>query len=196
MLLLDAINQMATSAAQSPVNAVGSPEAARALNLLNREVKRVLTNGYPFNTNIVTLQVNTNGRVPLSRDYLKIRYPVSRPELSWRDDANNRYVWDRDTNDWHDADVEDVEVVFTMDFELIPDAFAQWIAADAASKHFANTKDGRPNMLLVQEARTLQAAAINTLDDLNVHGATGYNAIRGARRAPVIRASGAWITLG
>lgn len=139
MQTIDAINQMLGSAGIREVNSLDSTHrfTGTALNVLNRYRKRVLAqgSGWWFNRDYVTLQPDTDGKVYVPNDAMAItKQPMG---VSLRDRAlyNNAESTDKFTSSvtlW---------LVKDMDFELIPEVVAQYIA-DCATVAFQSTYDG------------------------------------------------------
>jgi len=198
ILAIDAINKIIRAAGQIQVNAVTDQNAAIAVGVLAREQRRILATGFPFNTDTITIQVNTADRVPVSNEYLRIRFRDSDGHLDTRKDAGTRYVWNLDENDFHDEDTE-VQVTFNFtSFADIPEKFAQWIAAEAAFRHWQDVNpSGVVNRYLLEERNLANAEAVNSLapDSMNVLKATGWNRLRRIQGVPVSHFNGRWIGL-
>lgn len=199
MVELEALCLIARANGQQQPAAVTDANAAHAKGTLDRERRKILTNGYHFNTDRVTLEVDSNDRVPLSRDYLKVCFNTSQ-NLSWRDDGANRFVWDVDANDWHHQQCDNVDVVSLLDFDRLPEHFARWIADKAALENWYDSNVGAENSRLVRTERESNALAINSLPplSLNMHGATGYRAIQmiGNSGNSAVMSNGRWIYPG
>lgn len=197
MNLLDALNLILRAASQPQVNATTDENANIAWNVLKRERRSILSNGYHFNRDSVDLAVDTSDRVPLDRKFLKVRFPSD--HLSFRDDptTNKRYVWDTHTSEYIDYALPDVDVVFDIDdFGLIPEQFQRWIAAKAALTHWHDTHGANQNPYLQSELRDASARAINSLPsgETNVHGATGWRGLRAMHgQAAAVRVGGSWV---
>lgn len=152
-LVLEANSSQAVTA----LNA-NNPTTVRVQNVLRRERRRILRNGYSFNTDIVTLTVDT-GRVPIPQTYLKVLLPKG---YSYRTDGGVHYVWDIQARDYHDAALNDVTVVFDIeDFEDIAGPFGEWIAREAALK-FHEGKNQSTSGHLREDAAREAAHAINS----------------------------------
>lgn len=197
MEILSAINKIKRAVGGTRVNAVSDAEATNAKECLERELRSILASGFHFNADVIDLQVDANGRVPLSQDYLGVRFPLGTAMLSWRDDPanlHNRFVWNRDTNDWHDQDISDVEVVTLMTFERLPERFADWVCAKASLENWHDSNNGKVNVRLIEAEKLACAMAINSLTDgrLNLRTTYGYSRVAQASRRAV-NAGGAWV---
>lgn len=196
MLEIDAINRIIRAAGQVQANSTTDPNAAVAKNVLARERRRLLAGGFAFNTDKIVVQVNTSGRVPVSSEFLKIRFRDGDGHLDTRKESGTRYIWNLNEGTWHDQDTE-LEVVFDMPFADIPENFGQWISDYAAKQHWGDVNpNGRINQRLEREEQTSHAVAINSLEPgrMNVHGATGWRGIQ--RIAPSVNHfNGRWIGL-
>lgn len=196
---IEALQLIVRANGQQQPAAVTDANAAHAKGVLDRERRKILTNGYHFNTDRITIEVDANDRVPLSRDYLKVCFNTYQ-NLSWRDDGPSRFVWDVDANDWHHDRLENVDVVYLLDFDRLPEPFARWIADKAALENWYDSNVGADNSRLVRNLRESNALAINSLPpmSLNVHGATGYRAIQaiGNSGSSAVRSNGRWIYPG
>jgi len=184
MKQLDAINRVLRLSSFQAVNVVqeGDQRANAALNTL-RQVKRdVLTEPFRFNHNKTSLAVNSAGRVPIAGNWLGVYLPGT--QYAERADTNDGklYVWDVNTDDWHGNVINKVIVTFDVaDFEHIPEAFAQWIAYEAAAQFFAEHK-GDPSAYVAKRAQDRRAKALNQMPPLSIHATTGYTLIRLAHR--------------
>jgi hypothetical protein len=203
MQTLDAVNLILRAGGDQAVSAMSDQNASVAMNVLERERRRILGKGWPTNRDIVTLQVETDtGRVPVSRSFLMVRFDDD--DMSVRDDParKKRYVWRLSTSEYVTDNVRDVEVIFDIpDFPLIDDKLARWIAEEAALIHYSDKNPGRGNPVL--EKRAAYAGAEVNLhlqaNEKNVHEGTGWNAIRaasGGLTGAAVRVGSNWIWVG
>lgn len=194
MRLLDAINYVLRGCNQGMTNSGEEESAQNVKAIIALELKQVLAPGYPFNTDLIDLQVGANGRVEVSRNYWKIRLPSS--DLTWRDDPDGkRYIWSIVNNDWEDSDVIGVEVMFQLEFDRLPELFAIWVMKRATSEHWSNTNGGAPNAAKIRDANLAQAVAINSLPPFtSINRGSGYNAVVSGFGASV-NVDGGWLEL-
>lgn len=169
---IDAVNLM-LRAVGDPTVAQLDPSSQRsemARDTLARQRRRILTNGYSFNTDRITLSPDTGGKVPVAKSYLKVMLPQ---HLSIRRDGGTLYLWDQQQSRWWAKKVGRVGVVFDIEhFDDIPDPFALWIAHEAAAEFWKNINQG-PAPHLQQQAVRQMALAINSdhpTNLLRLHG--------------------------
>ena len=104
--LLEAVNHCLSSSGKSNVSQLndGSEHQARAQNAIATIRKDILTRGWKFNTNIVSLAVDGDGRVPVDKSYLKVGFRDLNLSLRYHEDTNQQFVWDIRENDyWGEA---------------------------------------------------------------------------------------------
>lgn len=182
MKLLDAVNISLRWSGKGSVNSLSTsdPSAAHAQSTIHRVRREILAHGYPFNTRKVDLAVNTAGRIPIAKSYLKVLLPRDLVIQSDQD-TDALYIWNTNENDWHDKSIDNSEVVFDDD-ELtnLEDAFAQWIAWQSAVEFFSETHPGEDATASLRDKYVrAQTLALNGIQHTNFNNATGWTAISG-----------------
>jgi hypothetical protein len=170
--------------------------AHRAKSIIERVRREVLANGYDFNTDIVDFVPDTTGKVPISASYLKVRFPHG---LSYRVDGTARYVWDVEESEFYDETLRDVEVVFDLStFSHIPDMVGRWIAYRAAIEFFvaSNAPEKQVPTTLQALAIKSRTTALNSMNNVTIHGATGWNTLKHTAYAgAAVKTDRVWIIL-
>lgn len=195
MKLLDAINFTLRACNQGMTNSGEEESAQNVKAVIALELKQAIAPGYPFNTDRIDLRVGADGRVEISRNYLKIRVPCF--DTTWRDDPDNgkRYLWRMVLNEWVDVDVPGAEVVFSLEFDRLPELFAIWVMKRATAEHWSNTNGGAPNGAKIRDANLAQAVAINSLTPFtSINRGSGFNLINNGLGGRV-NIDGEWIYL-
>lgn len=180
MRLLDAINLVLRTNGQGPINQDSSDDqkAQMAKLALERTRREILAQRWQFNTHKITLTPDASDRVPLPRSYLSYRMPKDTYGQKLDPDDGLLYVWDIKENEWYAEKIEDVWISFDIeDFTAIPDAFAQWIAYQAASD-FYHELNSQPSRYLAAEAVRRRSIAINSTARSSIHTGTGWNHVR------------------
>jgi hypothetical protein len=179
MKLLTAMNRCLQNAGQGSVNDQDStdPNAAHAKTTIANVMREMEGKSYNFNTNVVTLTVNGDGKVPLSKDYLKV---FLRNGLSIRhDDDDQRFVWDISENDYYAEELTDVHVVFFEDeFLNFENDVAQWIAWKAAERYWFEVKQSDPPAYIIRERVNAENDAMNNMTGQSLNRATHFDVLR------------------
>lgn len=193
MLELTAVNTMLRFAGRQGVNQIvdGDQTSNVALETLARVRREILEKPYLFNEIRMCLQAEQDGRVALNLEYLQVIFLET--TFGERLDPNDgiAYVWDVDRNDW--VRNRQVDVIFTFDienFRSIPESFASWIAAEAASEFFLEVNQFE-STALIRKAVRRRSIAMNALPRrLNHSTATGFHALAAFNQATVFPGTG------
>lgn len=174
MKLIDSVNQCLRSCSFPAVNelTVSDQNVAIAQRVIRYHRRAILSDGFPFNTSRLDLSVDTLGKVPISADYIRVRFPES--HLTAHEQNGSLYVFSARTQQFVNSIVRGVEVVFDMtNFHHIPEKFAQWITMRAASKFYEEINQS-PSPMLEHEATMAAARARNSIPQANFNNATGW----------------------
>lgn len=133
MNLLDAYNLMLTSVQQEALNDTESQdyEVAQLSNVLNQAKKEILTQiTSDFNSHVQTLTKNADNVIIIPDGVIKVNFP---PSLRNRvvERQRGEPLWDRLNNEAYTTDITCL-LINDVEFDLIPEIFAQWIAWRAA----------------------------------------------------------------
>lgn len=186
MQTIEAINQMLGSAGIREVNSLDTTHrfTGTALNVLERTRKRLLARGggWWFNRDYVTLQPDPDdSKVYVPNDAMAItKQPIG---ISLRDRAlyNNAASTDQFTSGvtlW---------LVKDMDFDIIPEVVAQYIAAEATVS-FQRTYDGDSTKTRSLEADRDMARIEAQADEIRNVRFNSYNSIPNVLRIRAIAA--------
>lgn len=159
-----------------------SQAAQVAKRTLVQTRRDILERGWQFNSRVISLPVNIEGRVPVG-DYLALSIPDKdlAPQLDEADDSI--YVWShkKNVNTWHDATILDVTVVFDLvddtHFASIPKLLAEWIAHKAAADFWTESHDGATNQKLEAVAVRRQSRWLNTQPHGNLNDVSGFTTL-------------------
>lgn len=192
MDLLQAINIVIRASTKPAINDID--DQSQDANLARRTIREVrteiLSHGWRFNTRKLTLSVDTDGRVPVPSTYLSVKFSTDNDRfvVQEREEDGALFVYDQDTEDWHNAEMKDVIIIFdkgtdptTEDaqFRLLPAKIARYIAYKAASEFFQEI-NGVENGGLLGRAVRAHASWVNTQEFTSMHGVTGFSAIKAA----------------
>lgn len=179
MKLLDAINLCLRATQETRVSSLSFNDAAAAdvLPTIAELRREILSRGWPFNTRVVTLPLDVNGRVPMPSSWLSYKLP---DKLSVNDEG---FVWDVDADTYRDSPVKDATVIYDYGdtaegFAAIPDQFGRWIAHAAAERCWEDRK-GSPSPMLSRRTRQAMVNACNSLShQVDAGESTGWNFTR------------------
>ena len=127
---LEAVNTIIACVGESPVNSLDaslSSDAAVALNTLNEVLREVQSRGWHFNTEKRTLVRDSDGRIPLAPNIVRIDTDVSdHPEIDIA--IRGGFAFDRGASTGtFTTDIRDVQVVLLLDFEEIPEPARRYV---------------------------------------------------------------------
>jgi hypothetical protein len=179
MIEIEAINTVLRFSGRQRVNHVtrGDQTANIALETLTRVRREILNKPYGFNERRLTLQGDITGRVPVTVDWLAIKFPSRRYTTRFDVDEDRTFVWDFQLNDWAGGPIAGVRVtVDTPEFEQIPDPFAYWIAYRAAEEFFYEVNQ-QPPPYLINESVVRRQVALNSVRSVNLNDATGFTTL-------------------
>lgn len=171
MVTLDSYNQILAFAGEEPISDLSTASYAAGLIASQFGVikRRVLSLGFSFNTDAVTLPLNGDNEVSIPSDYIKVRFPAGMDNLVVR----YAKVYDRTTGAPY---AQSVRALVTRDiaFDSIPEPFQQWITLEVAAD-FRIRLNGLDNVAiyLKQQATRAKAVGLNS-EPSNASGATGW----------------------
>lgn len=189
MKLLDAINITIRGAGKAAIHSIDllSQDASICLRVIREVRTDMLSVGFKFNTRQVDFAVAANGKVPVPSTYLDVRFADEKYVIQ-EDEADNKlYVWNTDTNDWHDTLIEDVIVVFDKgtdpskeqtQFSMLPEKLGYAIARRAAAQYFEEVNSGQPSPMLVDRANKANGRWVNSQEYASLKDVSGFTAIR------------------
>jgi hypothetical protein len=183
MKLLDAINICLRANGDESINESTplSQPASKAQGVVERKRKELLENGYPFNTALLTLTPETDGKVRVARSYLVHKWPKGITYRVDPTDSSKWILWDIDDNDYVDVEVEDFEVHFDItDFQNLPDTFARWVAHEAAIAYYGEVNPTAPiPQRLISDALRAHSRFSATMPGFSLDDASGWTALKG-----------------
>lgn len=191
MILLEAINIVIRGTSKATINDLDdqSQEASLARRTIRESRTEILSHGWRFNTRKTSLAVNIEGRVPVSATYLSVKFKTGNDHfiVQERDQDNKLYVWDEDTDDWHNEAMANVTIIFDKagddpskeddTFRNFPAKLARWIAFHARSNFFQEINAVESSDLLKHALRA-QASWVNTQVSTNLSRVSGFAGIR------------------
>lgn len=136
---LDAVNVILSNIGYLPINSLDgalTAEAAKAVQVLEEVDREVASRGWNFNTEVVTLSRNVDGRIPATSDVVQYRVSRSKyPSLDMtvrRGEDGELYLYDKATHtDILTQDLE-AEVVYLLPFEDAPEPYRRYVTVRAA----------------------------------------------------------------
>lgn len=138
MTKLDAVNEMLASIGQSPLNTLTGTlpkDGAKAVLALDNALREVLTQGWSFNTDTeypLTPDGNSKIAVPSAAMHLDPTYGEDYV-MRWDTDAMRLYDRTKRSFNEFSQDVK-VDVIWSYDFEEIPQHARQYVAMKAGRK--------------------------------------------------------------
>jgi hypothetical protein len=181
---LDAVNSMLIGIGEAPVNTLNSglQEAEIAAVTLENISREVQSSGWSFNTDIrYTLTKQNNGTIPLPSNTLHVD-TVGLKRL-YNTDVIQRgmFLYDRTKNtDIFTADIE-VDIIFLLDFDQLPEVARRYITLRAGRKFQEDTlgSDTMTQLQMKDEQRALfalrdadsQSADFNIFDNYDTYRA-------------------------
>lgn len=136
-LKLQAVNQMLRAIGEEEVASLNSglPDAEAALRTLERVTMQTLDLGWQQTTQTLTLSPDSNGRIPVPTDALRIDSTRNaRIRVSQQAVDTALYLYNDDDQTYTFTRPLEVEIVWSRDFDLLTYALRRYIAAAAAVK--------------------------------------------------------------
>jgi hypothetical protein len=135
---IDAVNVMLRYVDEQPINAIptdGVTPASIAAQMLHEEHRTVLSMGFEFNTEFVTLTPDTENIITIPDNYLRVSADGNHGSFGWgeRFRGGSRFVqrgnklYDKLNNTFEIETKLEVEVVLFLDFEEIPEDVRRYI---------------------------------------------------------------------
>ena len=204
MQLLEAINEVLSSAGQEPVQDLSSTsmEKGKAQAAVDRARKKILSNGYAFNTDVVDLQPDSaeGNKVPFptgflfvgvgSRPFVLDRSSTEDRRLSFRYTVNavgnqQAFIWNLRDPAFVTSEVKDVIQIFDVldtsednrGHDRIPELCASWIAQEAAARYF-HTVNGGPSSELGRLVERAKTKFINRERFKDIHSVSGFRTLQ------------------
>ncbi|MCD7779673.1 MAG: hypothetical protein LUH05_03250 [Candidatus Gastranaerophilales bacterium] len=132
---LEAINTMLSCVGQSPINTLEGTKSyftMMAENILKEECKRVLLEGWDFNTDYnYQLNPDVNNHISITDDMLLVQFPQL---------YRNRYVtrdsklYDKKEHTYEITDPLKVKIIWNFSFDKLPENFKTYIKMSSAYK--------------------------------------------------------------
>lgn len=135
MTKLDAVNAMLASIGQSPINTLSGTipkDASRAVIALDTVLREVLTKGWSFNTDYdyeLTPDGNANLLVPANAMWVDPEQQYNDYVMRW--DSGTAKLYDRRNQTFTITDSVKCRIVWSYDFEEIPQVARHYIAMRA-----------------------------------------------------------------
>jgi hypothetical protein len=178
MELLTAYNICLRAVNESPISDIETESyiVAQIEPLLDSKRQTILLKGFPFNTHTMTLTADDSDQIVIPATYLKIRFPAAHQE---RLTVYNGKVYDRTTQEYWSTDLT-VEVVLDIAFAEIPEAYAQWIAREAAVEFEVQVHGlTAAYQFLKKQANQAMQTACNS-EFVSIDTMSGFTSLRGA----------------
>ena len=132
---LEAINIMLSCVGQSPLKTLEGTKSfftISAEQILDEETKRVLLNGWDFNTDEnYQLNPDVNKHIKVTEDMLLVQYP-----LKYRNRYVTRYskIYDKLNHSYEINNPLNVKVIWDIPYDELPENFKCYIKMSAAYK--------------------------------------------------------------
>ncbi|MGH7130334.1 MAG: hypothetical protein ACREJO_00095 [Phycisphaerales bacterium] len=169
---LDAKNQILAYCGEEPINDETSADYVN--NKINVSFeptrKEMLSHGFSFNTDEVTLSPDVNGQITVPGGTMKIRFPHGYDFLTVREGK----VWDNSRQQYWSSSVRCL-ITQDIEFEKLPDVFAHWVMVETALKVY-HSLNGVANPLILDDRRRAKARALNS-EPSNIDNVSGWGRI-------------------
>ena len=135
---LEAVNTILSTIGEAPLNTlVGTlpVDGTVAKNVLNEVSRDVQSEGWHFNTHYkVQLPRNTNNKIPLATNIVRVELnPRKYAKTNFDVVQRNNFLYNLATNsDIFDENLEDVVVVYLLNFDDIPEQAKKYITIRSA----------------------------------------------------------------
>lgn len=179
---LEAVNEMLTAVGTIPVSTLAvasNSDAAIALDTLRSVQREVESQGWWFNTSNRVPFAPTGGQIPVPANVLSLR--PARGFLNTAQNGETRdlverngYVFDRTSNTQTINSTVYLDVVYSTDFELLPESVRRYVTVRAA-RIFQTKILGDETLGLFTEMHELQAwQTLESDAQLKTQGSTLY----------------------
>jgi len=135
---LEAVNTVLSTIGEAPLNSlVGSlpVDGTVAKNVLSEVNREVQSSGWHFNTHYkVILSKDSNNKIPLASNALRVELdPNKYSKIKYNVVQRGDYLYNLAENkDTFDTDLEDVTVIYLLDFSEIPEQAKRYITIRSA----------------------------------------------------------------
>ena len=156
---LQAVNSILSLIGEAPLNTlqnVTSLDALNAVAALQRAQREILTSGFWFNKEVVTITATADGKFQVPDTFLWVD-PVDRNERHFVQRGEYLYNLTDNTFTGNTGTLE-LEACVSLDWDQLPQTARQAIQASAA-KHFAFSEVGEQNLYQVAMANERFAMA-------------------------------------
>jgi hypothetical protein len=181
---LVAVNTMLIGIGEAPVNTLNSglQEAEIAGIMLDNISREVQSKGWAFNTDIrFTLTTNTDNEIVVPSNCLYVDTTLIRRDYDKDVILRNGKLYDRTQNTFTFTEAVEVDLVYLLDFETIPETARNYITLRAGRKFQENilgsptitqlqSKDELDALLTLKDAET-QSADYNVFDNYDTYRA-------------------------
>ena len=181
---LVAVNTMLIGIGEAPVNTLNSglQEAEIAGIMLDNISREVQSKGWAFNTDIrFTLALNTDSEILVPSNCLYVDTTLIRRDYDKDVILRNGKLYDRTKNTFTFTEAVEVDLVYLLDFETIPETARNYITLRAGRKFQENilgsptitqlqSKDELDALLTLKDAET-QSADYNVFDNYDTYRA-------------------------
>lgn len=158
---LDAVNRMLTMVGERPVatlDATVVTNASLAYSTLLETSKEVQTSGFEFNTDTrYTLEVAGDGGIAVPENVLSLNPSYRGIDITLR----GRWLYDRANHTYTFTEPQQVDIVWYLEWDELPDAAQQYIVV-RAGRQFSKNVLGTPEVANLN-AEQEQKAMINLL---------------------------------
>lgn len=181
---LVAINTMLIGIGEAPVNTLNSglQEAEIAGVMLDNISREVQLKGWAFNTDLrYKLALNTNNEIEVPSNCLYVDTTLIRRDYDKDVILRNGKLYDRTSNSYTFTDAVEVDLIYLLDFESIPEVARNYITLRAGRKFQENilgsptitqlqAKDEMDALIALKDAES-QSADYNIFDNYDTYRA-------------------------
>lgn len=140
---------------------------------IDRGRRRILLEGYHFNTDRKTFSPDINGEIELASDEFGIAFPKP---LDATLTLRGGKVWDRQNRVFYGSEFEGLSCL-DLSFENLPEVFAEWIAREAAVEIVMQVDGATAELSLARQmANRAEAAALNS-EGYSMYSLSGFGRV-------------------
>lgn len=175
MTNLECINSCLAAISQSPISDINTQafHSAEVTPFIDRSRKKILAEGYTFNTDTRTLPVTASGYVIVADNVLRIIFAPSQNNYCIR----NGQVWNTSTSTVVTENIN-VKVVLDLDIEELPEVFGQYVAAESALQ-FLISKDQASSYPYYKKERDIARCNAANSEYVSLNNGLNYNKVIG-----------------
>lgn len=175
MQLIEAYNVCLRAIGQAAIASLDSydPDVAEISNHVNEAKRQILSNGYPYNTDTITLSPDPSDGNKLNiSGYLAVRLPDNLAE-------RGGYVWEPSKAAFYTDALAGIRVVQDLSWTDIPVPHREWIAYRAALSFLLQVKGPVPEIAYYERKEREMSARAEAMYPTDFGVANGTTALLG-----------------